>query len=222
MSELSTPAAEASVGHPDRAGAPLHIAVARTVDRWQHHLLDASTSPAATRTRAVLARLRRIAGSEPEAHPLAFQEALDALSPQLSEDDLGRTGFASATERAAFHAVTLFAVHAQSMRATVHVPDRSFGRAVGMLVAGSDSGSLKPRFDALMAARSSESRLVHARSLITLLRGASVGFDYGKFARDLRTLGGPHRNSVLLRWGRDIVVATHASSAEDSGPQPQA
>lgn len=216
MADLLTPAPDEPFARSEGSGAPLQIAVSRTVERWQHLLLNAPEAPQRSRARATLSRLRRSAGTEPEDHPLAFQEALDALLPGLVADDMGQTSFASPTERAAFHALCLFAVHAQSASTPVHVPDRSFGRAVGMLVAGSESSSLKPRFDALMAARSSASRLIHARSLITLLRGARIGFDYGQFARDLRTLSGPHQNSVLLRWGRDLVAATRTRPSGDA------
>lgn len=169
-----------------------------------------------TAARGRLAILRRSAGATALEHPLTMQEVLDSLDPGLSDDDLGTQDVPSPSEAAAFDAMTLFALHMQSATAPAHVRGRSFGNAMGMLRHRSESGSLKPRFDALLASRDERSRLTHARSLITLLRGAGIGLDYGLLARDLRTLSSRHRSGVLLRWARDF--ATTPRRGKSVGP----
>lgn len=207
--------------HPDSPEhTPLSLelgsSVSSTVERLQSRVSADASDTAASSTRAVLARLRRSAGRSPEQDPLGFQEALSVLSPPLKEDDYGRGGFATGTERAAFHALTMFALHSQSLKSPAHIRGRSFGTAVGQLIKNSSSQSIKPRFDALLAARSEAARLTHARSIVALLRTAEIGFDYGMFARDLRTLSSRKRASVLLRWGRDVVLASTRSTSQRS------
>lgn len=76
---------------------------------------------------------------------------------------------------------------------------------MGMLRRVRESSSIKPRFDALLTSLDGRSRLIHARSLINLLRSEDIGFDYGMFAQDLRSLvSADRRHGVLLRWGRDF------------------
>lgn len=218
--EPSSPDAEresAAEGVP-RPHAPLDVAVGASASGLQSAYLGNHGERAQAHARGRLAILRRSAGATPEQHPLALQEVLDSLSPALDPQLLGRGDAASESERAAYHAMTLFALHMQSAAAPMHVQGRSFGHAVGALRARSMSGSLKPRFDAMLAARDERSRLQHARSLITLLRGESIGLDYGRFARDLRTLSGRGRSGVLLRWSRD--VATSSRPGQDAATEP--
>lgn len=224
MSTPPTSPSRETTSAPSRSR--LQSAVAATASTLQAEVLGERGDAAQSRARAALARLRRSAGREPEADPLGFQEALDLLLGELAPSDLGTSGTATQAERAAFHALTLFALHMQSARRPMHIPGRSFGSAAGILISAAESSSTKPRVDALMAARTERSRLTHARSLITLLRDKEIGLDYGLFARDLRTLTGRYRSSVLLRWGRDLVTAPYratdaaASSTSDSGDEP--
>ena len=70
--------------------------------------------------------------------------------------------------------------------------------------------------DALLASRDHPSRMQHARSLITLLKGtAPIPLDYGLFALDLRKLAGPDPDGVLLRWGRDVVTGPAREKRRD-------
>ncbi|WP_010533333.1 type I-E CRISPR-associated protein Cse2/CasB [Brachybacterium squillarum] len=204
--------------------APLDVAVGSSASGLQSAYLGHRGERAQSQARGRLAILRRSAGATPERHPLTLQDVLDSLSPALDPQLLGRGDAASPSERAAYHAMTLFALHMQSATVPAHVTGRSFGQAVGILRARSGSGSLKPRFDAMLAARDERSRLQHARTLITLLRGESIGLDYGRFARDLRTLSGSRRSGVLLRWSRDVATASYpepaAAAAPDSTARP--
>ena len=76
----------------------------------------------------------------------------------------------------------------------------------------------------MMVAQDEASRMIHIRSLVTLLRRAKLGFDYGQFANDLRVLGDKkatqkelaRRQGVLLRWGRDFATGVYASTQSES------
>ena len=137
------------------------------------------------------------------------------LEPPLTDDELGRGDTPSPSELAAYNALTLFAQHMQSATKPVHTTECSFARACGRLQTLSESNSIKPRFDAMQSARDEASRVLHLRSLVTLLRSKELAFDYGSFARDLRSLQYPsRRDGVLLRWGRDYAVGTLRPKAQ--------
>lgn len=185
----------------------LFTSVGATVTRLQSQFLGEQGDRAQSQARAVLAELRRRAGQPVEQDPLSLEKTLLVLNPALNETALGRGDMASPSEAAAFHALTLFALHMQSSTRPMHVRGVSFATACGRLYAQRESGSLKPRFDALLLARSSRARLNHTRSMVTLLRGEQLGFDYAQFANDLRALDYEDRRSgVLLRWGRDFAM----------------
>ena len=199
----------------------LFVAVGATATRLQSQILGEQGERAQTQARGVLAELRRRAGEPIERDPLSLEKTLLVLSPALNENSIGRGDNPSASESAAFHALTLFALHMQGSTRPMHVRGVSFATACGRLYANSDSASLKPRFDALLLARSSRARLTHTRSMITLLRGAQLGFDYAQFANDLRALDrADKRQGVLLRWGRDFAMGrfrtTDAASSTDN------
>ncbi|MDO5645752.1 MAG: type I-E CRISPR-associated protein Cse2/CasB [Dermabacter sp.] len=185
----------------------LATSVGATAASLQSAYLGERSEAAQTKARSQLAELRRSAGFTPDQHPLALQTVLELLTPPLSDMELGRGEHASRSETAAFSALTLFAWHMQSATTPAHVPGQSFGSAMGTLRARTDSESLKPRFDALLASRHAASRLTHARTLISLLRNEKIGLDYGKFAGDLSTLSGSKRAGVLLRWSRDFSTS---------------
>lgn len=199
------------------ARAPLAIAVGRTATMLQAQYLGEKGDRARAAARGILAELRRQAGQPVDADPLSLERVLLTLSPTLSAQEIGRGDAPSASERAAFHALTLFSLHMQGAVRPVHQQGTSFATACGRLYAISESQSMKPRFDALLLARSARSQLTHTRSLVSLLRANQLGFDYGSFARDLRSLTYPqYRSGVLLRWGRDFAMAPFIKSAENS------
>lgn len=197
----------------------LFSAVGATVTRLQSQILGEQGERAQTQARGTLAELRRRAGQPVDLDPLSLEKTLLALNPSLDDRSIGSTDAASPSESAAFHALTLFALHMQSSTRPMHVRGVSFASACGRLHSESDSASLKPRFDALLLARSARARLTHTRSMVTLLRSSQLGFDYASFANDLRSLEYPDRRpGVLLRWGRDFAMGrfTVAESAPDT------
>lgn len=208
-----------------RSGGPrLRASVARTADSLQRDLLHSPNHAKQAHARAVLATLRKYSAVKLKHHPLALEEVLLLLEPPLSELELGRGDKPSASELAAFQALTMLGVHMQSATTDAHIAGQSFAKACGRFYSQSQSQSTKPRFDAMMVAQDEASRMVHIRSLVTLLRRAKLGFDYGQFANDLRVLGDKtvtqkeqaHRQGVLLRWGRDFATGVYASSSNES------
>ena len=200
----------------ENARDTLYVAVGATATRLQSQILGEQGERAKSKARGILAELRRNAGQPIDRDPLSLEKTLLVLKPTLNENSIGHTDSPSPSETAAFHALTLFALHMQSSSRPMHVRNMSFAGACGRLYAQSESGSLKPRFDALLLARSTRSRLIHTRSMITLLRSAGLGFDYAQFANDLRALDkAEHRPGVLLRWGRDFAMGRYLAAETD-------
>lgn len=202
----------------------LRPAVAETVKNLQRDLLHSPNHAKNAQARATLANLRKYASAPLHEQPLALEEVLLILQPPLSESELGKGHAPSPSEAAAFYALVMFGIHMQSATTDAHVEGQSFARACGRFFAQSESQSTKPRFDAMLVSRDEESRLIHIRSLVTLLRGAKIGFDYGQFAQDLRTLNAQtstqsemnRRQGVLLRWGRDFATGAFTKSTKSS------
>ena len=202
----------------------LRAAVARTASDLQFGILHSPNHATSAQARARLAMLRKYASVPLKDQPLALEEVLMTLQPPLSAEELGKGKDPSPSEAAAFYALTMFGTHMQSATTDAHVEGQSFARACGRFFAQSESQSTKPRFDAMLVSRDEDSRLIHIRSLITLLRGAKLGFDYGQFAQDLRTLNArtssqseqDRRQGVLLKWGRDFATGTYSKSTTSS------
>lgn len=199
------------------AYAPLKQSVRETCARLQSAYLGSSDRPANGAARATLANLRKFAGSDLGKSPLALEQVLLTLEPRLAPEALGKSDAPSASEYAAFATLVYFAIHMQSATAPMHDPKVSFARACGRLYALELSGSIKPRVDAMLLATDESARLVHLRSLISLLRANGIAFDYGRFAEDLRGLRNPaKRNGIQLRWGRDFVYGSFQKSAAET------
>lgn len=191
--------------------------VGTTAWRLQTRVLGAHGEREQARARGELAELRRSVGRPIESDPLGLARVIEALEPPLDQGLLGAGDAATASERAAYHALTLFAWHMQSAREPMHVPDRSFAGACGVLYRRTDSDSFKPRFDAMVLTSSARSRLQRMMEMIALLRGEALGFHYGQFAADLRALDNPERyKKVLMRWGRDFARIPADTPATES------
>lgn len=194
----------------------LRFSVANTANRLQSSYLERPESIEGTEARRVLAELRKSAARQFGTDPLALQFVLSALTPALSEGEIGHGDAPSPSESAAYYALTLFASHMQSATTPAHSEERSFAQACGRLQTLRDSGSLKPRFDAMQTARDEASRLLHLRTLVSLLKREKLSFDYGGLAVDLRSLQNPaRRDGVLLRWGRDYAVGMLRPSQQE-------
>ncbi|MFP7665730.1 MAG: type I-E CRISPR-associated protein Cse2/CasB [Corynebacterium pyruviciproducens] len=197
-------------------GPSLSTCVGKTATKLQDDYLGSHGDRAQAHARGVLATLRRSAGNTAMSNPLAMESVLFEMTPALSEHLVGKGDRPSPSEEAAFNAVTFFALHMQGAQQPAHIQGQSFARACGLLNMRRDSNSLKPRFDAILLAHDARARLIHIRSLIQLLRTEAIGFDYGRFATDLRSLNDPrYRNGVLIRWSRDFAQA-HFNSTNSS------
>lgn len=174
--------------------------VARRVTAWQRDYVRRRPEALAT-----LARLRRGVGKEVGTVPDLWQYTLDGLPDQ------GGTGDEpTAQERAVHTAMTLFAVHQQSRREEMHLPQQSLGTAVRQLRARAASAdAVRRRFEALGTAETFAEVVHHARGLITQLRAERIPLDYGMFTDDLvRLQSGAAASRVRLRWGRDFYRTT--------------
>lgn len=184
----------------------LYSCIGSTATRLQSDFLGHNGYQRQAAARGLLAELRKHAGRNPQDDPLSIETVLLTLSPPLPEQLLGKGDAPSSAERAAFLALTYFALHMQSAKGECHDRSRPFGQAAGLLYRDGHSESLKPRFDSILLAISPRARNTHIRSMITLLRSAEIGFDYAGFARDLRSLEFPKsRPGILMRWGRDFA-----------------
>lgn len=189
----------------------LYRAVAAAAYRLQGSATDTAHRPSGA-SKAVLSRLRRAAGTEPGADPLAWSAIAEEVLGELPEEDIGRGDSPSDAEWAAYTAITLFAIHQQSHRQPMHVAGRSLGQAVAALQLITGSGSIKPRLDSVMLATTPAALRYHLRSLVTLLSSHSIPLDYGRLATDLRKLRRKsERQKVALTWGRDYARALRPS-----------
>lgn len=166
--------------------------------------------------RARMAALRNGVGRSPGEVPLAWgevaQEVLPNFPHQWSYGDQP-----TPEERAAFAALTFWALHQQSQEKPMHAErlerEYNFGHSVGRLASAAESKSVKGRFDALLLNSHSRSTHQHLRSLVQLLRAHEIQVDYAQLAADLRDLEVPkRRRSVLLRWGRGYAYSTSPST----------
>ncbi|AKK11722.1 type I-E CRISPR-associated protein Cse2/CasB [Corynebacterium uterequi] len=198
---------------------PLRTAVSSACSRLQGAYLGDKQSPAHHSSRARLAELRRGAGLKLEQNPLALELTIYSTFPEFEENLVGKGDRISDSERAAYFALSLFGVHMQSATMPMHVPVRTFANACGVLSSRRESSSVKHRVDAMLLASSEDARMIHVRSLVTLLRAEEIGFDYGKFAQDLRGLMNPKkRPSIQLTWGRDFALGFYRSQSPQQEP----
>ena len=140
-----------------------------------------------------------------------------------------RTDAATDEETTIHAALTLFAVHQQAQEAPMHRRGVGFGRAVRQLNdRGSDNGDgtgpVRRRFDALITAATFEELRYHLRGMVTQLRGASIGFDYGMFADELFMFLQPDgADSMRRRWARQYyylgALTTTEKISSDSTPK---
>lgn len=166
---------------------------------------------------ADLARLRRglakPAGSMPEIWRLTVGAVPAELTWNRDEP--------SWAEQAAHAALTLYALHQQSVAVPMHLHGVSFGHAVSGLrfTDQRSEQAVTRRFMTVATAETINEVLTHARGLITQLRSERIGFDYARFADDLLGLLTPGRaQQVRLSWGRSFYHTT-PDPLSDNGDQ---
>jgi CRISPR system Cascade subunit CasB len=205
------PAAE---GEPQRSRRPvraLGVHVRSVVNRLAHgYLADRPASVAA------LAKLRGALGK-----PLgAVPEVLQWTIAGLPEPDSGflPVDEPSWAELSSHTAITLFAVHQQSIRdRRMNTEGRSIAAAAGLLHArGVNADGVTRRFEALGTAATWDETVRHARGLIRMLNAERIALDYGYLADDLFDLKRGAGDQVRLRWGRDFYRSRLRSETDAS------
>lgn len=170
---------------------------------WRIERLQAEYLRGAPAARADLARLRRGLGKQAGSVPEIWEITVGAVPAELIWD----RDEPSRAEQAAHAAMTLFALHQQSLAGPAHVPGVSFGSAVGRLASGDgpSKDAVTRRFMTVATAESADELLVHVRGLVTQLKGARRGIDYAQFADHVLDLLTPGlETAVRLAWGRDF------------------
>ncbi|QDW62025.1 type I-E CRISPR-associated protein Cse2/CasB [Oerskovia sp. KBS0722] len=202
---------------PRRAGpwlSDLGLLVSRRAERLQRTRGTSSTT-------ALLARLRDNVGREPGTDPAIWSVTVDGVSDDARGDD------PTQQERAVHAALTLYAVHQQSRDSGAHRPGIGLGQAVtrlerdrGWTTKDQDEGKISPvrrRFNTAVTATSLPELTHHLRGLVTLMRTADVGLDYGLLADDIAQFQRPGGQDVVRRrWGRQLhrldAAAAHANA----------
>ncbi|MEZ3162153.1 type I-E CRISPR-associated protein Cse2/CasB [Microbacterium sp. BWT-B31] len=208
-----TMAAEPEAADRKSLGERLAIHVASRAERLQSGYLN--DHPAAV---AELAMLRRGASQQPGEDVRLVGLTMAGLYPNPN----GLDNRPLDAERAAYAALTLFAIHQQSHRdARMHRKGYSFGRSARLL--GRRSGArdaVRARFTALATATTWDETMNHARGLIQQLRAHGIPLDYGQFGRDLLDLRGTSgADGVRLAWGRHFY---REHNPEDDGDDADA
>lgn len=152
---------------------------------------------------ARLAQLRRGAGKAPEEVPELFGLIdMDALyTPE------GRVRGSEHGPTAVHLAVTLYALHQQSQRASrMHVIGPQLGGAVRALMPqGEIDEQLRRRFVRAAGATSANVLAYRLRELVLLLRRAGQPLDYVRLADQIERILDPGRRLAVRReWGRDF------------------
>lgn len=200
--------ARAAARAPLRTGPFVASKIAKIQGAYTHR-------PQAPWARAALAQLRRGLGREVGDVPEILELTVNPDAPRPGTDEPTRD------ERAIHVAMTLYGLHQQSQSAPMHTPGVRFGTAVGSLrfAGGVENPGVHRRFQALGTATDLGELIHHARALVTLLRAAGRGFDYGRFAEDLADFQTPGRaDRVRLRWGRDFYRVTAPEQTTSATP----
>lgn len=172
-------------------------------------------------TTAAIAKLRNSVGHEIGDNPDVFAWTLpDTDDRAIRGYDSTDSGTPTPQEHAIYAAVTLFALHQQSIRDLSMHTDAgvSLGLAVGRMAYGNfNENGIRGMFDRLQTANSWKELTRHARGLIRLLRRERIAINYGMLAQDLEGLrsGRARANAVRLRWGRDFQRGYGAARASD-------
>lgn len=167
----------------------------------------AAAIPRITEQPGTLAALRRAAGRP----PLDLPETWPLIVP-IAHD-------APWAEAAVHHALTLYAVHQQSLVEPMHRAGSGVGRASRALRERTDSDGARRRLLAVASAQSVSALAAQLRGLVTLLRSERIPLDYVGLARDLLAWPDPARAAnVRRRWARDFYGVEAAEDAANTSP----
>lgn len=153
-----------------------------------------------SRSRQILASLRRGVGREPDAFPelwgMIFDESsglFDMYSNKVSDE-----------EKAVYLALTLFATHVSGKGVrNVNQSGMTLGKALRVL-SGSKGDTVQSYFNRLLTSKSFSELSQHLRRLVAIFRQNGIALDYSKLASDVYfwQKGGAYRKNVLREWNR--------------------
>ena len=163
--------------------------------------------------RALVAQLRHAVTKEPGADPAVWEITVGSLPGAAPTSDAP-----TRAERASHAALTLYATHQQSRTEAMHTPGVGLGTAVRRLgLASGAEEAVRRRFDAAATATTFAETVHHLRGLVTQLRSARIGLDYGRLADDLDQLQQPDGpDKVRLRWARQYYRTQQTTSTSES------
>lgn len=157
-------------------------------------------------SKAGLAILRRGIGKKIGDRPDILEYV---ILPEYVEDSRG------AAQRAVYTALTLYALHQQGRAECMcrikseeePKSGRTFGAALRLLTIRKpqEKTAVIRRFNQVLTAKDAAELSIHARGLITQLRGEGIPVDYGQFTKDLFWFQIPeYRRKVVLAWGKEF------------------
>jgi CRISPR system Cascade subunit CasB len=149
---------------------------------------------------AMLAHLRHAAGkpagSVADIWPVTVADSL--AGPHAGDDP-------TPAEVAVHVAMTLYAVHQQSVPTRMHQRGQGFGRALRALrPVDAETDPVRRRFQAVGTADSLDELVYHARGLVQLLRAERQSQDYALLADQLVSWQRGDEVRVRLQWARDF------------------
>ena len=155
------------------------------------------------RRKAILSELRRGLGKSPSENPKLWGYYLDMIPDELL------SGYSiSASEKAIYTALTLFAYHQQGndcVTSPMYVEGCTIGASVASLAASPDDRErITRKFNALAGSSSFEEAARHLFTLVSLLRSKGIPLDYGEIAGDFyRIQFSDGFDDVRMKWGKD-------------------
>lgn len=154
--------------------------------------------------KARLARLRHGAGRVPGEIPELWGEFLNGMPEKF----ISRNGEPTREEWAIYMSLTLFALHQQGNTNSVHVKEKSLGRAAAELMSENtdeERERVLRRFGPVVTAKDMPELSHHLRCLIQLFSSKDISLDYEMLAEDLMWFQfDDKRKNVQLRWGQDF------------------
>ncbi|HIV58285.1 MAG TPA: type I-E CRISPR-associated protein Cse2/CasB [Candidatus Stackebrandtia faecavium] len=157
-------------------------------------------------SKAVLAQLRRAVISHGGQFGAVYQKTFVPETYYRADKKLPDTEMTSA-ERAVHAAMTLYAVHQQSLYEPMHDNGGNRpGAAFALLRSeGMSEQAVRRRFDSLLMAGNFAELSQHLRTLVRLLRDSSISMDYGRLTRDLYEWQFDFAaTGVRIQWSRDF------------------
>jgi CRISPR system Cascade subunit CasB len=167
-----------------------------------------------TWAKAMLAKLRRAAGSEPSSSPDIWEITAGIVQINGSERQ-------KCAEHAVHLALTLYGTHQQSKDESMSCDKIGFGAAVRMLAPynSEKEDSIRRRFNAFAKSEEYGELTARSRGLVQLMRNNGIGFDYPQFAEELYIfmIAPEKRSDIRMSWARGFYSAEKNNSKDDNG-----